>query len=319
MNFVNLPRTDLRVSQLCFGTAELGASVSPDESLALLDQFWEAGGNFLDTAAVYADWTPAGKGSSEKLLAQWLPAHSGAVVATKGGHPELAAMGVSRLSKREVERDLDASLKNLGVEAVDLYYLHRDDPALPAAEIVAYLEEFVAAGKIRYYGFSNWKLSRAEEAFEAAQTMGARGFVANQPLWNLAQPDLTGGDQTLVPLGAEARKWHAQHDFPVIPYSSQAGGYFDKIAAGRALSPALSATYDSELVRPINRVRLMRLEAVASESGLSLTQLVLGYLTGQPFPTVPIIGCRNAAQLRDSLSAADVQLSAAQIEELEGS
>jgi aryl-alcohol dehydrogenase-like predicted oxidoreductase len=317
MQFIDLPRTDLRVSNLCFGTADFGASIEENESFDLLDQFFAAGGNFLDTAAIYADWTPAGKGSSEKLLGKWLKNRSvEAIVATKGGHPEIASMGVSRMTKEEVESDLDHSLKNLGTETIDLYYLHRDDPTVPVAAILSFLEGFVAAGKIRYYALSNWKLTRAQEALQTANSMGITGFVANQPLWSLAEPDLTGGDQTLAPLTAEFRQWHTQTGFPTIPYSSQAGGYFNKIAAGKEISGALGSMHDSELTRPINRGRSQRIEALAKETGYNITQLVLAYLLNQPFPVIPIIGCKNPGQLADSLSGADVKLTSEQVDAL---
>jgi aryl-alcohol dehydrogenase-like predicted oxidoreductase len=313
MRTLTLPRTELRVSNLCFGTAEFGAGIDEATSFALLDQFVEAGGNFLDTAAIYADWTPAGKGSSERTIGKWLRSHPGDyVLATKGGHPEIATMEVPRLTKEQVGTDLDQSLSNLGVEQIDLYYLHRDDPSTPVADILGFLEEFVAEGKIRHYGFSNWKLPRAQEAMETAQAMGVTGFIANQPMWSLAEADLAGGDQTLVAMTEEYRNWHAQTGLAAIPYSSQALGYFNKLEAGKGLKGMAESLYDSQLSRSANRVRLMRIESLSLEVDLNVTQIVLGYLLSQPFPVVPIIGCKNAEQLADSLSAADVQLSAEQ-------
>lgn len=317
MNSLVLPRTALRVSRLCLGTADFGAGISEKESFALLDQFFEAGGNFLDTAAIYADWTPAGKGSSEKLIGKWLKSRSNsasnpAVVATKGGHPELDAMGVGRLAKSEVERDLTASLRHLGRDSVDLYYLHRDDESVPVEAVLEMLEGFVAAGKIRFYGCSNWKTARIEAFQTAAQTRGASGFVANQPMWALAEADLSGGDPTMVAMDAGMRQYHARSGLAAIPYSSQANGYFSKLRDGRAV-PTI---YQTDAVRALNRTRFERAQTLASETGLSLTQIALGYLLCQPFPTVPIIGCKNAAQLNDSLSAAETKLSPSQLAHL---
>lgn len=317
MQYLTLPRTDLLVSNLCFGTAEFGAGIDQADSFTLLDQFVEAGGTFLDTAAIYADWTPAGKGSSERTIGQWLQdRHPDVVIATKGGHPEIATMDVHRFTKAEIKSDVNDSLQNLGVEQIDLYYLHRDATEVPVAEVLGFLEELVAAGKIRYYGFSNWSLSRAREAVEMAKTMGVKGFVANQPLWSLAEADLSGGDQTLVTMTGNYQQWHAQTGFPAIPYSSQALGYFNKLEAGKELKGLTEAYYDSLTSRSVNRVRLMRIESLAMEADLNVTQVVLGYLMSQPFPVVPIIGCKNEEQLSDSLSAADVKLSPEQIASL---
>lgn len=315
MEHLLLPRTDLQVSSLCLGTADLGAGISESESFALLDCFVEAGGNFLDSAAIYADWTPAGKGSSEKLIGRWRASRSpqNLVIATKGAHPELHSMGVSRLTREDIEADIHASLKNLGVETLDLWYLHRDDPSVPVEEVLTLLEDLKRAGKLRFYAASNWKTPRLREAQAAAQTLNATGFVANQPLWSLAKPDLTGGDQTWAPMNDEMLAFHEETALPALPYSSQANGYFQKIADGKTLSGAVETLYDSELVRPTNRGRLLRMESLSRETGLSLTQLVLGFLRGHSFPVVPIIGPHTMEQLRDSLSASDIKLSVEQV------
>ncbi len=142
---------------------------------------------------------------------------------------------------------------------------------------------------------------------------------ASQPLWSLAEPDLTGGDQTLAPMTGELREWHQQHDFPAIAYSSQANGFFNKVVEGREsdMASMTRSMYDSENVRATNRVRVERLEQLANQTGQGITQLVLGYLLSQPFPTIPIIGCKNPAQLADSLKGADVKLSNEQVQMLE--
>ncbi|RYX83685.1 aldo/keto reductase [bacterium] len=320
MEILTLPHTDLKVSGLCLGTASFGADISEADSFAMLDGFVEQGGNFLDTAAIYADWTPAGKGSSERLLSKWLSARSpqDIVIASKGAHPELHSMAVGRMTPQDVEGDLNASLGNLGVESIDLYYLHRDDPAVPVEEILEMLEGFKSAGKVRYYACSNWHANRIREAQEIARKMNVAGFVASQPLWSLAKPDLTGGDQTLAPMNDELLALHGETGLPAIPYTSQANGYFQKIADGKELKAAVAATYDSEIVRPLNRGRFSRLQTLSAETGLSLTQLVLGWLRGHEFPVVPIIGPQSVGQLEDSLRAADVKLSAQQVAELAG-
>ncbi len=315
MEHLQLPRTDLRVSALCLGTAEYGAGIDEATSFALLDAFAEAGGNFFDTAAVYAAWTGAGKGSSERLIGRWLASRrpQNVVIATKGAHPELHSMGVGRLTRSDIASDIEASLKNLKAEALDVWYLHRDDPFVPAGEVLTLLEEFRRAGKLRFYACSNWRASRIKEAQAAAGEMGVAGFLANQPLWSLAVPDMTGGDATLAPMDAEMMALHEATNLAAIPYASQANGYFQKIAEGKTLPASVETTYDTDLVRPTNRARLGRLETLSAATGHSLTGLVLGFLRGHPFPVVPIIGPRTLAQGRDSLTAGDVRLTAEQV------
>jgi len=318
MEHLTLPRTELRVSSLCLGTAEYGATIPQAEAEALLDRFVEAGGNFLDTAAVYADWTAFGKGVSERAIGSWITKRrpQNLIVATKGAHPELHSMGVPRSSRADIEADLNASLQNLGVETIDLWYLHRDDPATPVEEILTLLEDQKRQGKLRYYAASNWRVSRLQEAEVAARKMGAAGFVANQPMWSLAVPDMTGSDPTIVAMNADTLAWHEQSGLTAIPYSSQASGFFQKVAQGRPVANSLVA-YETDLVREQNHTRFARLETLSRETGLSFTQLVLGYLRSHDFPVVPIIGSRTAEQLSDSMSGADVRLSPEQRQELE--
>jgi aryl-alcohol dehydrogenase-like predicted oxidoreductase len=308
MNSISLPRTDLRVSSLCLGTADFGAGISEADSFAMLDEFVGAGGNFLDTAAVYAAWTPAGKGSSERLIGRYLAARSewkNIVVATKGGHPVVDENGVSLTARVEVEPDLNESLKNLGRDIIDLYYMHRDDPNRSVEEILAMLESFVQAGKIRYYAFSNWKRERAQEAHEIAKNKGFRGFVASQPLWSAAKPDLTKSDLTLVPLDDEYLKWHEENNFPAIPFSSQANGYFQKLLAEPPveLSAGVKSTYDSEAVKSFNRQRAEKIRILMKEKGLSATAVNFGFMWAHKFPVSPIIGPKNMDQLRDCIEA----------------
>jgi len=308
MNIVALPRTDLRVSSLCLGTADYGAGLSEADSFAMLDEYFESGGNFLDTAAIYADWTPAGKGSSERLIGRYLASRNrDVVVATKGAHPDLDSMSISRMWREQVESDLNDSLKNFGRETIDLYYLHRDDTNRPVEEILDMLESFVQDGKIRYYAFSNWKQERAQEALTLAQSKGIRGFVASQPLWSAAKPDMANIDSTLAAMDDEFVQWHEANNFPAIPYTSQANGYFQKLIAdpSRELSGSLKKTYESDAVKAFNRERLENIRALMNEKGLSATAVVLGFLWSHKFPVAPIVGPKNMEQLHDCLAAAE--------------
>ena len=174
-----IPHTNLDASVLCLGTAEFGSVVEDSVSEAIIDCYIDAGGNVLDTAEVYAAWVPGGSHRSEEFLGRWLrkrKSRDGLILSTKGAHPRLDSMDKPRMSKKEVESDLNSSLQRLGVDHVDLYWLHRDDPGTPAEEILLMLEEFRKAGKIRYAGFSNWTQARAEEARLAAAKAGRCRF-----------------------------------------------------------------------------------------------------------------------------------------------
>jgi aryl-alcohol dehydrogenase-like predicted oxidoreductase len=301
---------DLHPASICLGTADLGSSVNKKESYAILDAYLDLGGNFLDTAKVYADWLPGERSISEKLLGEWMHQRRNRqriVLATKGAHPDLATMHLPRMTRAEIEADLHASLRHLQSEVIDLYWLHRDDPARPVEDILTTLNDAVRAGKIRYFGCSNWRVARLREANEYAATHGLHGFSANQPLWNMAVIDAQAlGDPTIVTMDNDMWKYHRETQLPAIPFSAGANGLFQKLEKGayRSLDPILQQVYGS----PANLIRFERALQLASRHNLTITQVVLGFLRSQPFPVHPIVGPKTITQLRDCMTATGVQL-----------
>ncbi len=317
MRITPIPGTPLKPSALCLGTASFGSTIGRDDAFALMDAFLEGGGNFLDTARIYADWLPVEKSVSEKTIGLWMQVRRNrdrVIVATKGAHLDMATKQ-PRMTRAEIESDLGGSLKSLRTDRIDLYWLHRDDPSKPVEEILAILTDQVRAGKILHFGCSNWSLARIEAAQDYARRRGLPGFVANQPMWSLAKREHRDlADPTMTVMDEAMRAYHRETGLAAIPFSSQAGGWFQKRArAGNSRDAQPENGYDS----PANEARLSRVRQLAAETGLSITQIALGYLTGQPFATIPIVGCKNPAQLRDSLTAGDIRLSADQIRFLE--
>ena len=312
MRTLTLPGTSLNVSVLCLGTAEFGANISRADAYRLLDAYTATGGNFIDTAKVYADWRPGERSIGEKTIGAWLRQRHGRdrlIIATKGAHPDLARMNVPRLAPRDISADIEASLRNLGVDALDLWYLHRDDETRPVGEIIETLNVQVAAGRVRHFGCSNWRTERIAEAQAYAQTHGLQGFSANQMLWSLAAANPKAlGDPTLVAMDAAMARLHIKTQLAATPYTSQAHGFFHKLASSVITSAA--AFRGGVYAGSLNQTRYARLLELRARTGLSLTQLVLGYLIAQPFPTVPVIGPASIAQLMDSISAGEVALSA---------
>ncbi|WP_240414916.1 aldo/keto reductase [Paenibacillus periandrae] len=167
MKYKAVKNTDLLPSVICLGTSDIGGSISEEESNRIMNAFTEAGGNFLDTAEVYANWLPIEPNSSERFLGRWMKERGNRdqlIIATKGGHPLLDTPLVSRLSAAEIEQDILGSLQRLGTDYIDLYYLHRDDPHIPVETLIDILETHVRQGHIRYYACSNWTLERLEQA-----------------------------------------------------------------------------------------------------------------------------------------------------------
>lgn len=314
MQIVVLPGTDLQVSRVCLGTGSLGTpNLDADASFRLLDAFVAAGGTFLDTAHVYSDWIPGERHRSEKTIGRWLKAsgqRERVVIATKGGHPDLSTPLVPRLSPAQIVADLDESLDCLGIDRIDLYWLHRDDPARPVGEMMEALHAQVQAGKIRYLGCSNWQPERIDAARAYARAHSLSPFVASQPFFSLAVPNPGAFPSDHAVVDAAAESYYSGVGMAVIPYTSQARGFFTKAAAGGldALRPKLRQDFANE--RTLGR--LTRAQELAARLNVSITAIVLAYLTSQPFVTVPIIGPHTLDQLRDCLAFVDLTLTPAQ-------
>jgi aryl-alcohol dehydrogenase-like predicted oxidoreductase len=313
------PLLDLRPSPICLGTADLGSTVGRTDSFALLDAYLDLGGNFIDTAKIYADWRPGERSTSEKLLGEWMRLRRNRhriILATKGAHPDFASFHIPRLSRLEIESDLDASLNHLQTDSLEFYWLHRDDPNRPVEEILITLNKAVHSGKIRHFGCSNWRVERIRLANQYAAAHGLQDFTANQPMWNMAVVDAQAiGDPTVVVMDEEMWNYHRDTQLPAIPYSATANGLFQKLEKGAFTS--LPASLQNVYRQPENLTRFERARQVAASRGLTITQVVLGYLLSQPFPTNPIVGPKTIDQLRDCLTAMQVHLDESEISHIE--
>jgi aryl-alcohol dehydrogenase-like predicted oxidoreductase len=312
-----IPNTDLRVSSICLGTATFGSEISADECFKMFDAFAATGGNFIDTARVYADWLPNGHGASEMTIGKWLSQRRDRdkfVLATKGGHPDLKTMSISRMNPKDVGDDIDESLRCLNTEYIDIYWLHRDDTSKPVEDILLMMEDFVKSGKIRFYGCSNWRAPRIAEALACARSMNLKGFVADQPLWSLADFNPGAiGDPTLVAMSPELFELHKRTGLAAICYSSQAKGFFTKVARdGENIKPAMKRRYWND----VNLARAGIVAALADELNVPIAAIPIAWLSSQPFVTIPIIGPRRMEQLSESLTAADLLLSREMVERL---
>lgn len=309
-------------SGICLGTALLGSAIGRSDSFALLDAFAEMGGNFLDSANVYAAWLPNGEGASERTIGEWIAAHGArdaVIIGTKGGHPPMASAPQRGDCAREtLDRHLDESLRRLGTDHIDLYWLHRDDPTRDVAEIVETLAAFHREGRISCFGASNWATPRIQEANTYAAEHDLPGFVATQPGWSLADPlpdsFATSG---LLFLDGRAWEWNAASGMSVVPYSSQARGFFGAqntqwACGGFAGSAPVAAGYDS----PKNRNRLLLAMRMAEQKGCTPAQIALAYLRHQPFPVYPIVGTSNSDRLQEAWESLRVHLDHVEVEDL---
>ncbi len=296
---------DLKPSCFCLGTADFGAKVGPEQAAALIERFRDAGGNFLDTAHCYAFWGEEGDGSSERSLAGYFRRNGGReemIVATKGGHPGVHTYRRPEgphLAPERIQADLSDSLLRLEQERIDLYWLHRDEPERGVEEIIDYLNEFVAQGRIAHFGASNWSVERIEAANRYADKAGKQGFVASQPHWNLAwvEPKAKHASHFLREDGIA---WHEQTGLPVVCYSAAAQGFFSTGEPGKR--------YDN----PLSRQRLTRARQLAQQLGASPGQIALAWLRSQEFPVIPILGSTNPEHLKKNLQAEELTLTSQQ-------
>jgi len=308
---VELPGKYIEISKIVLGTDCFGTSVSKETSFDMLDRFVADGGNCIDTARVYAQWLPGGDGASEKLVGDWLKARKNRndiIICTKGGHPPLDNMAISRLSKECITSDLEDSLRALGTETVDIYLLHRDDVNRPVAEIMETLHQLVTQGKIRAIGCSNWRIDRIKEANKYSIANGITPFAISQIQWSLASSTpYAHDDPTIVCMNNTEYKGYLEQEMPVMAFSSQAKGFFAK-----AIRDGLENINQKAFARFLSEENLLRLERLrkyATDNQLTPSAVALGYITCNKLPGIAVVGCKTLDQLKDTLTAQDVAFS----------
>ncbi|EFH82207.1 aldo/keto reductase [Ktedonobacter racemifer] len=292
MKYGNLPGVEKPVSRLVMGVDN--QTEWPHASV-MLDDYFERGGNCFDTAFIY------GGGACEKLLGQWI-ANRGireqVVILGKGAHTPYC-------TPEWIVKQLDISLGRLRTDYVDIYMMHRDNPEIPVGEFITVLNEQKKAGRIRVFGASNWSIERLQEANQWAAEHGLTGFSAlsnNFSLARMIDPVWAG---CISASDASSRAWLTEHNMALMPWSSQARGFF----TGRAKPEDHS---DPELVRcwysEDNFQRLERVNQMARERGILPITLALAYVLNQPFPTFPLIGPRALSETRTSFEAVNITL-----------
>jgi len=304
----------LTPSRICLGSVVFGSYIGRDESFRVMDAFVEAGGNFFDTAHIYSAWIEGHWGTSERTLGEWVRARGNRrdlIIATKGGHSPIEdTEKIGRLSRADLEHDLSESLERLQLDYVDLYYIHFDEPNRPVGEIIDSLAELKSSGRIRAYGLSNFTTDRIQAANDYAAKNDLPLCVASQPWFSLGA--VANGAKAETPTREEEdplRAWHVESGLPMIPYSSQANGYFGAANVAWAKDgfqgePKLAGSFDS----PANRRRLLRTIDLAEKKDCTPNQIALAYLLNQPFSIYPIIGTGNPDHAREAHGAVGVTL-----------
>jgi aryl-alcohol dehydrogenase-like predicted oxidoreductase len=286
-------------------------------SFAVLDAFVEAGGNMIDTADVYSAWVPGHQGGeSEALIGRWLKRdpkkRDKVIIATKAGYLDGRIVDgeyVAALDPAIVAKACDASLRRLGVERIDLYYQHKDDPNTPLERSFEAFQRLREEGKICAVGLSNFSAPRIDEAMEAATSLGLTAPVALQPRYNLLERQ--GFEE-------ELRSAAQRHGLGVFPYYGLANGfltgkYRSKEDLGKSARGQRVAGYlEGKGMRVLDA-----LDEVSEETGAALATISLAWLMAQPTIVAPIASATNVDQLRELTAAMELKLSDDQIRRLD--
>ena len=302
-----LGRSGLKVAALCLGGNTFGWTTDQNASEAVLDPYVEAGGNFIDTADVYSRWAPGNKGGeSETVLGVWMAARrnrQAIVIATKVCGPMGPGPNDAGLSRQHIMQGVEASLKRLRTDYIDLYQAHWDDRETPLDETLRAFDDLVRQGKVRYVGASNYVAFRLTRALWESERHGFARYESIQPKYNLVVRDEY--ERELEPLCQE-------QGVGVIPYYSLASGFLSgKYRRGAALpASARAAGVQKTYMNDRGFAILEAVEKVATRVGATAAQVALSWLAHRPGITAPIASATSPAQLKELVAGVALQLDA---------
>lgn len=305
MQYRNLGRTGLKVSELCLGSMQFGWTADEDTSLKILSQAFDSGINFIDSADVYSRWVEGNPGGiAESIIGKWLKnsriPRDQVVIATKVRARTGEGPNDEGLSRAHIFDAVESSLSRLGTDHIDLYQTHFFDTSTSLEETLIALDDLVRQGKVRYIGCSNHPSWRLTQALWTSDKLGLARYNSLQPHFNLVHR---------AEFERELAEVCEAYGLGVLPYSPLAGGFLTG-KYGREKQPG-SARLGGvrRYFNDRNWELLDKLENLASAKGdYSLSQVALAWLLSNPLVTSPIIGPRNLEQLDDNLGAAGLRL-----------
>ncbi|HHE41217.1 MAG TPA: aldo/keto reductase [Dehalococcoidia bacterium] len=301
MEYRKVGRTGLKVSQFCLGTMTFGDQVSESDAIAMIHAAMDAGLNFIDTADMYV------KGRSEEIVGKALQGRRDQVVlATKFGNPMGPFPNDRGASRKYVMHAIEASLRRLNTDYVDLYYLHLPDYTTPIEETLRALDDLVHQGKVRYPAVSNFRAFQISKALWTSDVNGLARFECVQPPYNLLTRDI---EYELLPLCAE-------EGLGVCVYNPLAGG----LLTGKhdpSKPPAPGTRFSNETMgrmyyeRYWNETNFRAVEhfrAIAAQAGHDMVQMALAWILGSPNITSVIIGATSPKHIEKNMGAAEITL-----------
>jgi aryl-alcohol dehydrogenase (NADP+) len=301
--------TDLEVFPLCLGGNVFGWTADESASFAILDAYTAAGGNFIDTADSYCEWAEGGRGGeSETIIGHWLGRRGrrdDVIIATKVGQ----APGREGLAPANIHAAADASLRRLGVDHIDLYYAHEDDPTTPLEDTLGAFDELVRAGKVRYIAASNYTAPRLAAALDAASGTRSARYVALQAHYNLVHRDEYEAELALL---------CTREGLSCIAYSALADGFLTgKYRRGRDLPQSERADDAAVYLNDDGLATLDALDLVAARHSVPVAAVALAWLSTQPTVAAALASARTPEQLTDLLRAPHLELTGDDVAHLE--
>lgn len=307
MEYRNLGRTGLKVSELCLGSMQFGWTAGEELSHQILTASYEAGINFIDTADIYSRWVEGNPGGvAENIVGQWIKANNiprdQLVIATKVRGQMGDGPNDEGLSRGHIMQAVEASLRRLGTDYIDLYQTHWYDENTPIDETLKALDDLVRQGKVRYLGCSNYPAWRLTEALWTSKQHHLARYDSLQPHYNLVhRAEFERG------LAEVCR----QYGVGVIPYSPLAGGFLTGKYRKGQVPDSARAKGVSRYFNDRNWELLEKMETVGKDKrDYSISQIALAWLLSDPLITSPIIGPRTLEQLKDNLGSVGLRLSA---------
>jgi aryl-alcohol dehydrogenase-like predicted oxidoreductase len=309
--------SDLEVAPLALGGNVFDWTADEKASFAVLDAFVDAGGTMIDTADVYSAWVPGHEGGeSEALIGGWLkrdPARRDKVViATKVGFLDGKIVDgeyVAALQPDVIARACDASLRRLGIDCIDLYYQHRDNPAVPLVDSLDAFDKLRRAGKIRAIGLSNFTAERVDEAVATSRREGFAAPAALQPWYNMMER---------AKFEPELRDAALRNKLGVFPFYSLANGFLTgKYRSEADLAKSVRGERSRDYLRGKGVEVLKALDEVAAETGAALATVALAWLMAQPSIVAPIASATSVKQLGELTAAMHLKLTPQQLNRLD--
>lgn len=312
MDYRILGPTGLEVSTICLGTMQFKWTTDEATSYKVLDAFFEAGGNFIDTADVYTVWQPGNVGGeAETIIGNWFK-RSGhrdkVILATKVRGKMWEGPDGEGLNRAHIVKAVEESLKRLQTDHIDLYQSHSPDTLTPIEETMRAFDDLVKQGKVRFVGCSNYSGDQLAEAIQASKRDGLVEYTTIQPHWSLVER---------LKFEVEVYPTVKTYGLGIIPYSPLGRGFLTgKYRRGQDIPDSKRAENVKQLLTNKNFLLLDKLDAIAAAHNVTVTQVSLAWLLGREQVVSVIIGANTVEQLKDSLGTAGLALTESEMFEL---